>query len=65
MNELDGLIGELHSVAERLRSDAIEPEEAASLVERLAQTAATLGAALEREARTPAPGESPGQETLL
>ena len=61
--ELDQLVGELEAAAERLRADDIEPAEAAELVERAAQIAAQLGAALDRQAA--APGEAAGQEKLL
>jgi hypothetical protein len=62
---LDALIDELERTAERLRAGEVEPADASAMVEALAQKAAEIGAALEREARAPAPGEPPGQETLL
>jgi len=63
MSELDAAARELERAAARLRSDEIEPEEAAELVERCAELAASLGAALDRQAA--APGKSAGQERLL
>jgi hypothetical protein len=62
VSELDAAITELEHAAARLRSEEIEPEEAAELVERCAQLAATLGAALDRQAAAP---EDSGQERLL
>jgi hypothetical protein len=62
---LDALIDDLERTADRLRAGDIEPAEASAVVESLAQKASEIGAALEREARTTAPGEPPGQETLL
>ena len=61
-DELDAAVEELERAAARLRSDDIEPEEAAELVERCAQLAAQAGAALDRQASA---GDSPGQERLL
>jgi flagellin-specific chaperone FliS len=63
MSELDDAIAELERAADRLRADDIDPAEAADLVERCAQIAARLGAALDRQAA--APGEASGQERLL
>jgi flagellin-specific chaperone FliS len=63
MSELDDAITELERAADRLRADDIDPAEAADLVERCAQIAARLGAALDRQAA--APGEASGQERLL
>ena len=57
---LDELAAELEVVADKLRSEAIDPDEAADLVERCAQLAAQLGAELDRQAS----GDS-GQEQLL
>ena len=62
MSELDAAVAELERAAARLRSEDIEPEEAAELVERCAELAATLGAALDRQA---APVEPSEQERLL
>ena len=61
---LDELAAELEVVADKLRSEAIDPDEAANLVERCAELAARLGGELERLARA-GEGSSPGQETLL
>jgi flagellin-specific chaperone FliS len=63
VSELDEAIAELERTAQRLRAEDIEPAEAADLVERCAQIAAQLGAALDRQAA--APGETSGQERLL
>ena len=63
MSELDEAIAELERAAERLRADDMAPDEAADLVERCAELAARLGAALDRVAA--APGEASGQERLL
>lgn len=65
MSELDGLVEELRSAAERLRSGGLDPDQAAAVVEQLASSAARLGSQLEREAQASTPGGSPGQETLL
>jgi hypothetical protein len=53
MSELDAAIADLERAAARLRSDEIEPGEAAELVERCAELAAALGAALDRRAAEP------------
>jgi hypothetical protein len=63
VNELDAAIAELERAAARLRSEEIEPDEAAELVERCAELAATLWAALDRQAA--APTEPSDQERLL
>jgi hypothetical protein len=55
-------VEELERIAARLRADDIDPAEAADLVERCAQLAAQLGAALDRQAAAP---EASGQERLL
>ena len=62
-SELEAAIEELQRAADRLRSDDISPDEAAELVERCAELAAGLGAALERQAAAGA--AAPGQERLL
>ncbi|MBA2504734.1 MAG: hypothetical protein H0V29_02180 [Thermoleophilaceae bacterium] len=64
MSALDDIAHELGVVAEQLRAGENTPEEAAALVERCAELAATAGQELEREARE-ARSESPGQERLL
>ena len=61
LSELDAAIGELEAAAARLRAEDIDPDEAADLVERCAELAAGLGAALDRRA---AGADAPGQERL-
>jgi exonuclease VII small subunit len=61
--DVDAAVAELERTAARLRAGDLEPEEAAELVERCAQLAAELGAALDRRASEPAGGA--GQERLL
>jgi len=65
MTEAETLVAELEIAAARLRAGEIGSQEAAELVERCADLAARLGAALEGAARTSAEGEPPGQESLL
>lgn len=65
MSDLEALAAELEQVAVKLREGRIDQNEAAALVERLADLAGRVGAELDREARASAPGEPPGQETLL
>ncbi len=60
MNELDSLFLELEGIAQRLRAEQLEPEQAAQLVDRCAGLAARIGSALDAEAR-----ETEGQERLL
>jgi hypothetical protein len=60
---LEELAGELEAVADKLRSDAIDAEEAADLVERCADLAQRIGAELDARGRSA--GESEGQERLL
>ena len=60
MKDLDALIEELEGVAQRLRSEQLEPEEAARLVDRCAELADRIGSGLDAEAR-----ETEGQERLL
>lgn len=62
---LDELVDELRQAAERLRDGELPAAEAAELVERCAELAASIGAALEREAREARAEPPPGQETLL
>jgi hypothetical protein len=59
-DDLDELIRELQSVAERLRNEQVEPAEAAGLVERCAELAARVGGALDARGRA-----AEGQERLL
>jgi hypothetical protein len=51
------------AVADKLRSGAVDSDEAANLVERCAELAARLGAEIDTRAR--AAGESESQERLL
>ena len=60
---LEDLAAELESVADKLRAEAIDSDEAADLVERCAELAQQIGA--EIEARSRAAGEAEGQERLL
>ncbi len=60
---LQGLAEELEAVADKLRSEAVDGDEAADLVERCAEVAARLGAEIDRRAR--GAGETEGQERLL
>jgi hypothetical protein len=60
---LERLAQELEAVAERLRSGAVDHEEAAELVERCAELAGRLGTEVDVEARRTA--ETEGQERLL
>ena len=66
MNQPDSLAGladELEAVADKLRADAVDSDEAADLVERCAEMAARIGAEIDARARGAA--ESEGQERLL
>jgi len=60
---LQELAEELEAVADKLRADAVDPDEAADMVERCADLAARLGAELDARAR--AASESEDQERLL
>ena len=60
---LEELVAELEVVADKLRSEAIDPEEAADLVERCAELAQRIG--VEIDARSRSAGEVEGQERLL
>jgi hypothetical protein len=60
---VSALAEELEAVAGKLRSGAVDPDEAADLVERCAELAARLGGEIDARAR--AAGESEGQERLL
>jgi hypothetical protein len=62
-DSLTALAEELEAVADKLRSDAVDADEAADLVERCAETAARRGAEIDARARGAA--ESEGQERLL
>jgi hypothetical protein len=63
LSELDDLIIELESVAQRLRAGGLEPGQAAELVERCAELAGKIGAELDSGSR--AASEAEGQERLL
>jgi hypothetical protein len=60
---LEELAGDLEAVADKLRSEAIDADEAADLVERCADLAQRIGA--EMDARGRSAGEAEGQERLL
>jgi methyl-accepting chemotaxis protein len=60
---LEELASELESVADKLRADAIDAEEAADLVERCADLAQRIGSEIDARSRTA--GEAEGQERLL
>ena len=60
---LEELAAELESVADKLRSEAVDAEEAADLVERCAELAQRIGT--EMDARSRSAGEAEGQERLL
>jgi hypothetical protein len=58
--DLDSLIRELESVAERLRTEQLEPAAAAELVDRCAELAGRVGGELDARGRA-----AEGQERLL
>jgi hypothetical protein len=60
---LEELAAELEAVADKLRAEAIDGDEAADLVERCAELAQSIGA--EIDARSRSAGEAEGQERLL
>jgi hypothetical protein len=60
---LEKLTEELEAVADKLRAGAVEPAEAAELVERCAELAAQLGSEVDARARSAS--ETEGQERLL
>jgi hypothetical protein len=60
VTDLDALIQELEGVAQRLRSEQLEPDQAAELVDRCAELAGRIGSGLDAQAR-----EREGQERLL
>jgi hypothetical protein len=60
---LSALAEELESVADKLRADAVDADEAADLVERCAEIAARLGGEIVSRAR--GASEAEGQERLL
>jgi hypothetical protein len=62
-DSLTALAEELEAVADKLRAEAVDADEAADLVERCAEVAARLGSEIDARARGAA--ESEGQERLL
>jgi hypothetical protein len=60
---LEELAAELESVADKLRSEAVDSDEAADLVERCAELALRIGT--EMDARSRSAAEAEGQERLL
>jgi hypothetical protein len=60
---LEELAADLESVADKLRAEAIDAEEAADLVERCADLAQRISA--EIDARSRSAGDVEGQERLL
>ena len=62
--ELQELVAELENTADQLRAGDLSPEDAAAAVERCAELAARVGAALDAQAREPEE-TLPGQEELL
>jgi hypothetical protein len=60
---LEELAAELEAVADKLRSEAIDGDEAADLVERCAEVAQRIGSEIDARSRTA--GEAEGQERLL
>jgi hypothetical protein len=60
---LSALAEELEAVADKLRSEAVDADEAADLVERCAEIATRLGAEVDSRARGASDAE--GQERLL
>jgi hypothetical protein len=62
-DSVTALAEELEALADKLRTGAVDSDEAAVLVERCAELAARLGAEIDTRARSA--GESEGQERLL
>jgi hypothetical protein len=62
--ELEELVAELENTADQLRAGDLSAEDAAGVVERCAELAARVGAALDSQAREPDEA-LPGQEELL
>jgi hypothetical protein len=60
---LSALAEELEAVADKLRSEAVDADEAADLVERCAEIATRLGAEVDSRARGASDAE--GQERLM
>jgi len=65
VSDLEALSSELEQLAERLRSGALDPGEAAAAVERCAELAARLGGELDAAARGASREDLEGQERLL
>jgi hypothetical protein len=59
---LEELASELESLADKLRSEAIDSDEAADLVDRCAELAQQIGAEIDSRSRS---DEAEGQERLL
>ena len=62
-DSLSGLAEELEAVADKLRAEAVDADEAADLVERCAEIATRLGTEIDTLARDAS--EAEGQERLL
>lgn len=62
---LNELTRELEDAAAQLRAGALEPDQAATLVEECARIAALAGAELDRQSQDAAPDPRPGQGELL
>jgi hypothetical protein len=62
-DSLSALAEELEAVADKLRAEAVDADEAADLVERCAEMATRLSGEIDARARGAA--ESEGQERLL
>jgi hypothetical protein len=60
---LEDLAGELESIADKLRAEAVDAEEGADLVERCAELAQRIAAEIDARSRSAA--EAEGQERLL
>ena len=65
MSSLDSIVSELEHAAARLRAGELEGQEAAELVEHVAEFAGRVGSQLEREARAAAAEPGDRQESLL
>ncbi len=62
--ELEELVSELENTADQLRAGDLSPEDAALAIDRCAELAGRVGAALDAKAREPEE-TLPGQEELL
>jgi uncharacterized membrane protein YgcG len=65
MDELTAYADRLERAAETLRTRALDPDEAARLVDQAATLATEAAQALERHARAAAHEPLPGQDSLL